>query len=299
MTAATGETASVKALYEKARQQAAAGLIESAMEHLEEAYQLDPENEEVAFKLAWYLDLEGEDHRAMELYESLAERQPAREGVLINLAILYEDAGLYDDAEEILHRLLTSHPNHPRGRIFYQHIDGSMDMLVEDDTEKHFLGRNILLDTPVTDFELSVRARNCLKKMSIRTLGDLLKTSEADLLSYKNFGETSLDEIKIMLAKKGLRLGQASDEMQQAHRREIVRAGAPNVPEEILSKSVADMELSVRASKALQRLGINSVGDLASRTEAELLGVKNFGQTSLDEIKERLTEMGLTLRKVD
>ena len=68
-----------------------------------------------------------------------------------------------------------------------------------------------MLDTPVTDFELSVRARNCLKKMNIRTLGDLLKVSEAELLSYRNFGETSLVEIKNMLSSKGLRLGQGVD----------------------------------------------------------------------------------------
>src|SRR5919107_6301781 len=68
-----------------------------------------------------------------------------------------------------------------------------------------------VLDIPITDFELSVRSRNCLKKMNIRSLGDLLKTTEQELLSYKNFGETSLNEIKALLAQKGLRLGQAVD----------------------------------------------------------------------------------------
>ena len=56
---------------------------------------------------------------------------------------------------------------------------------------------------PITDFELSVRSRNCLKKMNIRSLGDLLKTTEQELLSYKNFGETSLNEIKALLDAKG------------------------------------------------------------------------------------------------
>ena len=51
--------------------------------------------------------------------------------------------------------------------------------------------------------------------------------------------------------------------------------------------------------EALQRLGVSSVGELATRTEAELLGVKNFGQTSLLEIKQRLEELGLGLRKLD
>ena len=57
------------------------------------------------------------------------------------------------------------------------------------------------------------------------------------------------------------------------------------------AKSVQDMELSVRSRKALQRLNINTVAELASRTEAELLGCKNFWQTSLTEIKERVPAM--------
>ena len=64
-------------------------------------------------------------------------------------------------------------------------------------------------------------------------------------------------------------------------------------------KSVADLELSVRSRKALQRLNIVSVGELASRTEAELLGCKNFGQTSLNEIKQQLASLGMALRKLE
>jgi DNA-directed RNA polymerase subunit alpha len=66
-----------------------------------------------------------------------------------------------------------------------------------------------------------------------------------------------------------------------------------------MSKSVADLELSVRSRKALQRLNIATVGELASRTEAELLGCKNFGQTSLNEIKQQLGSFGLGLRKLE
>jgi DNA-directed RNA polymerase subunit alpha len=62
---------------------------------------------------------------------------------------------------------------------------------------------------------------------------------------------------------------------------------------------VADLELSVRSRKALQRLNINSLGELASRTEDELLGCKNFGQTSLNEIKQQLAAFGMSLRKLE
>jgi len=66
-----------------------------------------------------------------------------------------------------------------------------------------------------------------------------------------------------------------------------------------LGKSVDELELSVRARKALDLLNITTIGDLVARTEDELLGIKNFGSTSLDEIKAKLEEMGMGLRKLD
>ena len=68
---------------------------------------------------------------------------------------------------------------------------------------------------------------------------------------------------------------------------------------EILSRSVNELNLSVRARKALALLNIQTLGDVVLKTEAELMGVKNFGMTSLLEIKEKLTEMGLGLRTLD
>ncbi len=72
-----------------------------------------------------------------------------------------------------------------------------------------------------------------------------------------------------------------------------------DVPGELMDKPIADLEFSVRSRKALQRLNIVSVGELANKTEDELLGCKNFGQTSLNEIKQILGSYGLALRRVD
>lgn len=295
----TKDNSEAKALHEQALKALADGQIEEAIASLEEAHELDPENEEVIFRLAYLLDLRGADQQAVELYEILADRRPVRENVLLNLAILYEDVGRYVDAESCIDRLLSVDINHPQARLYQKDIASSLSMEFDEDSEKRNEKRNVLLETPVTDFELSVRARNCLKKMNIRTLGDLLKITEAELLGYKNFGETSLDEIKTMLTNKGLHLGQAIEEQQQAVRKDLLKNVAGNIPETVLNKLVQDLELSVRSRNALQRLGIITVGELATRTEAELLGVKNFGQTSLTEISLRLTEMGLSLRKLD
>ena len=64
----------------------------------------------------------------------------------------------------------------------------------------------------------------------------------------------------------------------------------------VLTRSVTELELSVRSRKCLQRLGISTINELVARSEQELLGAKNFGQTSLQEIQKRLTEFGLALR---
>jgi len=66
-----------------------------------------------------------------------------------------------------------------------------------------------------------------------------------------------------------------------------------------LSKSVEELRLSVRSRKCLQKLNLHTLGDLTRRTEAELLGCKNFGVTSLNEIKKALDKIGLLLRNLD
>jgi DNA-directed RNA polymerase subunit alpha len=64
---------------------------------------------------------------------------------------------------------------------------------------------------------------------------------------------------------------------------------------ENLYRSVEELELSVRSANCLKNADIHKIYQLVSRTEAEMLKTKNFGRKSLNEIKEVLSEMGLTL----
>jgi len=59
---------------------------------------------------------------------------------------------------------------------------------------------------------------------------------------------------------------------------------------------IEELELGVRSYNCLKREGIQTVGDLISKTEAELLNIPNFGKKSIDEVKEKITGRGLTLR---
>jgi DNA-directed RNA polymerase subunit alpha len=64
-----------------------------------------------------------------------------------------------------------------------------------------------LLGKPIEELDLSVRSANCLKNANIRTLGDLVQRTEREMLSTKNFGRKSLDEIKDVLSSLGLSFG--------------------------------------------------------------------------------------------
>jgi DNA-directed RNA polymerase subunit alpha len=64
---------------------------------------------------------------------------------------------------------------------------------------------------------------------------------------------------------------------------------------ENLLRSVDELELSVRSANCLKHANIKLIGDLVQKTEAEILATKNFGRKSLNEIKDILAEMGLSL----
>ncbi len=266
---------------------------------LRRAVTASPNDPNVLFKLAYHLDLSGEEDEAIALYERVCDFVPPPVNALLNLAVLLEDRGEYAKAERCLRQILDTNPNHARARLFMKDVQASRSMVIEEENERDVMKRKALLDTPVTDFELSVRARTCLKKMNIRTLGDLIRINEAELMSYKNFGESSLEEIKRMLVAKNLKLGQGREDAHRAARRQILEKLKGSGREQMLNKPVSELQLSVRARKALQLLNIQTIGDLCSHTEAELMGIKNFGSTSLVEVREKLGEMGLGLRVLE
>jgi DNA-directed RNA polymerase subunit alpha len=272
------------------------GDLDRAMDAYESALVLDPAHPEAMFRLAYLLDLHGNDDRANELYLQCSEQPYVYANALINLAVNFEDLGDYENAAGCLWRVLSVNPNHERAELYLKDVLAAQEMFIDEAQLRAKEQTDAVLDIPVTDFELSVRSRNCLKKMNIHTLGDLLMTTEQELLAYKNFGETSLREIKAMLAQKGLLLGQNARVPQSEQPAAVPAAPATVVSPELLARPVSSVELSVRSRKCLQRLGINTLSELVSRSEAELLESKNFGQTSLREIKGKLIDMGLSLR---
>ena len=261
----------------------------------ERAVQADEQHAGALFGLALENDRRGNDYTAQQLYERSTSRFPAHVGSLLNLGILYEDHQQFDRARNCYQRILDVYPNDGQARLFLRDADASRDMFYDEEAARKRDRLSQILSIPVTDFELSVRSRNCLQKMGVNTLGDLTRTSEQELLASKNFGETSLVEIREMLVAKGLELGQFSHE-----RREDEPAYDPESlsPDEraMLDRPISDLNLSVRARKCMVRLGLTTVGELVSRTGDDLLECKNFGVTSLNEVREKLTLQSLKLR---
>ncbi|MCH2130458.1 MAG: tetratricopeptide repeat protein [Pirellulaceae bacterium] len=247
------------------------------------------------FGLAKENERRGNDEEALDLYQRSVSRFPAHVGSLLNLGLLYEDREDYERARQCYQRVLDAFPNHSRAKLFIKDAQASGDMYFDEDAEKQRDRLAQVLNIPVTDFELSVRSRNCLQKMGIRTLGDLARCTEQELLTSKNFGETSLVEIRDMLTSKGLELGQFAHEKAEP---EPVYDMSDMSPDEqaLLERPIADLNLSVRARKCMVRLGLNTIGELVRRSGDDLLECKNFGVTSLNEVREKLTNFSLRLR---
>lgn len=259
------------------------------------ALQIDDHHPGALFGLALESDRRGNDMEALGLYERAASCFPAHIGTLINLGIIYEDRNDYAKAQACYKRVLDVYPGHERARLYLKDASASGNVMFDEESQKRNERLSQLLNVPVSDFELSVRSRNCLTKMGIRTLGDLARTSEQTLLASKNFGETSLVEIRDMLTARGLSLGQFAEEQREPDPPLDLSSMTPD-QQAILDRPISDLNLSVRARKCMVRLGINTIGELMRKTGDDLLECKNFGVTSLTEVRAKLDPLNLKLR---
>ena len=229
----------------------------------------------------------------MDLYKRSASQFPPHAGALINLGLMYEDREQYDRAAQCFERVLQQEPNNAQAELFLKDSRASGNMQFDEEAQRRRDRLSQVYNIPVTDYELSVRSRNCLEKMGIYTLGDLCRCTEQELLASKNFGETSLIEIREILSSKGLRLGQLATDRQVPEPIDTSELSADE--QALLSRPISELNLSVRARKCMIRLGINTIGELIRKTGDHLLECKNFGVTSLNEVREKLTVHNLKL----
>ncbi|ADI25207.1 MULTISPECIES: DNA-directed RNA polymerase subunit alpha [Geobacillus] len=87
-----------------------------------------------------------------------------------------------------------------------------------------------------------------------------------------------------------------TDEAQNA---EIMVEKEDDQKEKVLEMTIEELDLSVRSYNCLKRAGINTVQELTQKTEEDMMKVRNLGRKSLEEVKAKLAELGLSLRKDD
>ncbi|GAB6932384.1 DNA-directed RNA polymerase subunit alpha [Calditerricola satsumensis] len=86
---------------------------------------------------------------------------------------------------------------------------------------------------------------------------------------------------------------------QNAQDAEIMVEKEDDKTEKVLDMPIEELDLSVRSYNCLKRAGINTVGELIQKTEEDMMKVRNLGKKSLEEVQEKLAELGLSLRKDD
>lgn len=178
---------------------------------------------------------------------------------------------------------------------------------------------------PVSILNLSVRVSRCLESEKIKTVGDLVQRTAAELVPLRSFGETSLGEITKKLDELGLTL---KGEFRQKvivvlNRVEVevsvvdgvlhitpdggswsVTLDANEVEVAVTSRggSGADLnmpiscsDLGVRSRNCLRYMEIRTFGDLVRHTEVDLLRRRNFGINSLNEVRSMLARKGLSM----
>jgi DNA-directed RNA polymerase subunit alpha len=126
------------------------------------------------------------------------------------------------DFEKLIMEVITDGTIHPEeavkeaSRILIQHLMIITDENISLDTKREekeivvdeeTLQLRKVLNTPLEDLELSVRAFNCLKAAKINSLSELVQYTQEELMKFRNFGQKSLSEIEQVLHERGLHFG--------------------------------------------------------------------------------------------
>jgi len=137
----------------------------------------------------------------------------------VNFYVENTRVGQMTDYDKLILEVWTNGAMDPKESLLYasnilqRHLDifvgfGKLpeeEEMPEETTEQKLFKEK--LKVPISELELSVRSSNCLKEARIKTIGDLVRRSEFEMLQYRNFGKKSLAEINKILVDMGLSLG--------------------------------------------------------------------------------------------
>lgn len=142
----------------------------------------------------------------------------------VNFSVENTRVGQRTDYDRLIFEIWTNGAINPKEALLYganilqRHLDVfvSYGQLPEEEEEEEEISAEEQalyekLRLPISELELSVRSSNCLKESNIKTIADLVRKTESELLSFRNFGKKSLAEINDLLKVMGLQLGMKID----------------------------------------------------------------------------------------
>lgn len=146
----------------------------------------------------------------------------------VNIDVENTRVGHITDYDKLIMDIYTNGSMEPKEALLYasnilqRHIDvflsiGKLSEEIEEEEEETREKKELKkkLDKPISELELSVRSANCLAEANIRTIGDLVRKKETEMLKYKNFGKKSLNEIGAVLISMGVHLGMEIEELDE------------------------------------------------------------------------------------
>ena len=228
---------------------------------------------------------------AVDYYKRCTERPPVPLAAWINLGVLYEDEMRFREAEQCYRQVLAHDPNHPRARLFFKDCRASKDMYYDEEAEKGYRPQATARDPghrlrafgpepqlPAEDEHPDARRPHPDHRGRASGQQELRRD-----LAGRDQGD---DDVQGSPAGDGARRRRAAPAPTSAIEQP---QEVPPEMQAMLAKPISDLNLSVRARKCMTKLGIQTVGELISHTGDELLECKNFGVTSLNEVREKLT----------
>ena len=150
----------------------------------------------------------------------------------VNFQVENTRVGQITDYDKIILEIWTNGSIEPKEALLYasnilqRHLDvfvGFGKLPEEEETPVETEDQRIMkekLKIPISELELSVRSSNCLKEARIKTIGDLVKKTEMEMLKYRNFGKKSLAEISKTLADMNMTLGMKIDDDDKKPKKE-------------------------------------------------------------------------------
>ena len=190
------------------------------------------DNEDVEFRMEMkvsrgtgYLPVEKMDHRSLPVGTILVDAafSPVRK---VNFRVENARVGRETDYDRLILDVWTTGAVHPKDAIsvaatilkdhmdLFSHFEEEPQVVSPVSAEKEEVAdeKESILEKSIDELGLTVRSHNCLKRMNINTIGDLIKKKESDLLKVRNFGKKSLQEVQEVLAKLGLSLGAGAED---------------------------------------------------------------------------------------